>query len=365
MNRSSICQTLPAAMLIAALTVNILCLRHLRSTPADAPAANPEPVIRHLSLLFAGDWMQHTPQIAAARTDSGFDYEPSYRDIAPLFREADLAIVNMETTLTRNAFYTGYPCFRSPAALADAWSAMGIDVALLANNHCCDGGSAGILTTIEELDRHSIRHTGVFSDSTDYARNRTLYLTRNGIRLAIVNYTYSTNGIPVPKGRIVHRIDTLRMADDLRAIPRDSADVVIACMHWGNEYERRPNAEQRRLADFLQRHGASIVVGSHPHVIQPFEADSTRVVLYSLGNFVSNQQKRYCDGGLLARIEITKRDSLPCRFSTTVTPVWVYRPGYRILPPEVADTLPLPAGYRQRYDEFMRDTRQLIGDFQR
>ena len=171
------------------------------------------------------------------------------------------------------------------------------------------------------------------------------------------------NGVTRPG--IVHRIDTLRMAEDLQSIPRDSVDAVIACMHWGNEYERRPDAAQRRLAGFLQRHGVDIIASSHPHVIQPFEADSSRVVLYSLGNFVSNQQKRYCDGGLVARIEIVKRDTLPVRFATTVIPVWVYRPDYRILPPEVADTLPLPAEARRRYEEFMEDTRRLIGRFDR
>lgn len=355
---------LAATLLVAATAANLLYLHGLRTAPADTPAP-PQPVVRHLSLIFAGDWMQHTPQIAAARTPAGFDYEPSYRDIAPLFRAADLAFVNLETTLTRSGSYTGYPCFRSPVALADALVDAGVDVALLANNHCCDGGSAGIRTTVEELGARGIRHTGVFSDSTDYRRNRILYLERNGIRLAVVNYTYGTNGLPVPQGRIVHLIDTVRMAEALQSVPRDSADAIIACMHWGNEYERRPNADQRRLADFLHRHGADIIVGSHPHVIQPFEADSSRVVLYSLGNFVSNQQKRYCDGGLMARIEITKRDTLPCRFATTVIPVWVYRPGYRILPPGVADTLPLPAESRRRYEEFMADTRRLIGCFDR
>lgn len=365
--RSTFHPLLAATLIVAATAANILYLQRLRTIPAEAAAAAPEPqpVVRRLSLLFAGDWMQHTPQIAAARTPSGFDYEPSFRHIAPLFRQADLAFVNLETTLTRNRTYTGYPCFRSPAAVADALKEMGVDVALLANNHCCDGGSDGIRTTVEELDARGIRHTGVFSDSTDYRRNRILRLERNGIRLAVVNYTYGTNGLPVPQERIVHRIDTLRMAEDLQSIPRDSVDAVIACMHWGNEYERRPDAAQRRLAGFLQRHGVDIIAGSHPHVIQPFEADSSRVVLYSLGNFVSNQQKRYCDGGLVARIDIVKRDTLPVRFATTVIPVWVYRPDYRILPPEVADTLPLPAEARRRYEEFMEDTRRLIGRFDR
>lgn len=352
-----------ALLLTAAAAIDSLCILLWRDAAASErcePA--PAPSVRRASLLFTGDWMQHTPQISAARTADGFDYEPSYRHVAPHFLRADLAVVNLETTLTRREPYTGYPCFRSPVALADALKRAGADVALLANNHCCDGGSEGILTTVEELDARGIRHTGAFADSADYRRNRILRLDCNGIRIALLNYTYGTNGLPVPAGRIVHRIDTLRIAEDLRSLPHDSTDCIIACMHWGNEYERRPNSTQRALAGFLFERGVDIIVGSHPHVIQPYEADSTRVVLYSLGNFVSNQQKRYCDGGLIARIEIEKRDSQRCRFSTEVTPVWVYRPGYRILPPEAADTFPLPAAARLRYEEFLRDTHACIGN---
>ncbi len=346
-------------LLAAATAANILYNR------ATGRVVESVPTVRRMSLIFTGDWMQHTPQIAAARTADGFDYEPSFRYVAARFREADFAIINLETTLTRAGHYTGYPCFRSPTALADALKASGVDVALLANNHCCDGGQQGIQTTIEELDLRSIRHTGVFTDSTDYRRNRILCLEQDGIRVALLNYTYGTNGLPVPKNRIVNTIDTLRMGEDLRSISRDTVDCIAVCLHWGNEYERQESDTQRRIADFLLRHGADIIVGSHPHVIQPMEADSTRVVLYSLGNFVSNQQKRYCDGGLMARIEITKRDTLCCRFLTTVTPVWVYRPNFTILTPEAADTLDLPREARRRYDEFLRDTKECIGDFVR
>jgi len=346
-----------AALLLGGATLlNCLCVTR---PAAPSETAVPEPRADSLTLLFAGDWMQHTPQITAARTPDGFDYEPSYRYVREHLRQADLTVVNLETTLTRADRYTGYPCFRSPAALADALKACGVDVALLANNHCCDGGAAGIRTTVEELETRGIRHTGAFADSTDWQRNRILRLERNGIRLAIVNYTYGTNGLPVPRGQAVHLIDTLRMAGDLRSIPRGEVDCIVACMHWGNEYQRKPSPAQRALARFLHRHGVDLIVGSHPHVIQPYEADSARVVLYSLGNFVSNQQKRYCDGGLMARIRIVKRDSLPCRFHTEIIPVWVLCPGYRLLPPEVGDTLTMPAASRRRYEEFMRDTRLL------
>ena len=218
-------------------------------------------------------------------------------------------------------------------------------MAVMANNHCCDGGADGIRTGIEELDRCGIRHAGVFVDSVDYRQNNPLYLTRHGIRIALVNYTYGTNGMPVPQGMIVNRIDTLQMARDLAAARRRGVDLIVACLHWGVEYERRVNASQRQLAAFLRRQGVAVVVGSHPHVVQPWEADSSHVVLYSLGNLVSNQRRRYTDGGLVAEVEAVRHPDgrMTCRLETT--PVWVALPRYRILPPEAADTMSLPAAY--------------------
>ena len=251
------------------------------------PALPPPKPVR-VRLLFGGDVMQHLPQVTAARRETGFDYREVFAHLHRRFRAADLVIVNLETTLTRTDRYTGYPCFRSPAALADALRDAGVDVAVLANNHCCDGGLRGVRTTVDALDERGIRHTGMFSDSTDYQTNNPLYLERNGIRIALVNYTYSTNGLPVPRPALVNPLDTVRMAADLARIDRDSVDCIVACVHWGNEYERHPDAQQRRMAGFLRRHGVDLIVGSHPHVVQPFERDSAGVTLFSLGNFVSN-----------------------------------------------------------------------------
>lgn len=153
----------------------------------------------------------------------------------------------------------------------------------------------------------------------------------------------------------------MRIAADLAAVDRAEVDCVIACMHWGNEYERRPNKVQRQLAGFLRRHGVDLIVGSHPHVVQPYEQDSNGIVLYSLGNFVSNQRKRYCDGGIVATVEVTRSPDGSLRYSLELTPVWVQTPGYRITPSEVGDTLSMPADSRLRYERFMTDTRLLLG----
>lgn len=354
-----------AIVVATALSVGAaLYITHSTTTIAPVEALSEAPVITTdtIRLLFGGDFMQHMPQVNAARTpDGSYNYSRSTEYIAPMFREADVAVINLETTISTTGHYSGYPCFASPVEVVDEFETMGIDIALLANNHCCDRMARGIETTIEELDRRNIAHTGVYTDSVDYAQNNILYFERGGVRFALVNYTYGTNGIPVPKGKLVNLIDTTIIKRDLRTIDRDSVACVIACMHWGNEYERHENREQRRLAEVLQREGVDIIIGSHPHVVQPFYADSTNVLFYSLGNLVSNQQRHYTDGGLIAEVEVIRCDTIEgLRYRATAHPVWVLCPGYRILPRSVGDTLTMPKASRYLYERFMRETDELL-----
>lgn len=314
-------------------------------------------------LLFAGDVMAHTPQLAAARTDDGrYDFSPVFAYLRPRFAAADAVIVNLETTLTPEPPYSGYPSFRTPASMADALRDAGVDMAVLANNHCCDAGERGIRRTARELKRVGIRHTGVFADSIDFVARNPLLFERHGIRFALLNYTYSTNGLPVPRGTIVNCIDSALMVRDLERARRDSVDCTIVCIHWGVEYERRENDAQRRLAALLRRHGADIIIGSHPHVVQPFRADSLHAVFYSLGNFVSNQRWRYSDGGLMAEVSVTRHPSGRMSYAARPIPVWVLHPGYRIVPPEVGDTLAMPPAVRTQYERFLEDTRRTLGE---
>lgn len=354
-----------AIVVATALSVGAaLYITHSTTTIAPVEALSEAPVITTdtIRLLFGGDFMQHMPQVNAARTpDGSYDYSRSTEYIAPMFREADVAVINLETTISTTGHYSGYPCFASPVEVVDEFETMGIDIALLANNHCCDRMARGIETTIEELNLRNIAHTGVYTDSVDYAQNNILYFERGGVRFALVNYTYGTNGIPVPKGKLVNLIDTTIIKRDLRTIDHDSVACIIACMHWGNEYERHENREQRRLAEVLQREGVDIIIGSHPHVVQPFYADSTNVLFYSLGNLVSNQQRHYTDGGLIAEVEVIRCDTIEgLRYRATAHPVWVLCPGYRILPRSVGDTLTMPKASRDLYERFMRETDELL-----
>lgn len=292
---------------------------------AKTPAKNDSSVLDSLvarpalTLVFSGDVMQHLPQVEAARLpDGSFDYASCFRYIRPFWESADFAIVNLETTLAEKGPYSGYPRFASPKALAAALKEAGVDVAVLANNHCCDRGVSGIRTTVRTLDSLRMLHAGVYVDSA--SARRPLILEKEGFRVALLNATYGTNGLPVPKGMVVHQTDTVCLEEQLRSARRDSATHIVLFVHWGEEYRRSPNEEQRRLAAWCRRQGIDAVVGSHPHVAQP--VDTSARVVWSLGNFVSNQRKRYQDGGLNVRLRL----SFSRKPTIESLPHWVWRP---------------------------------------
>jgi poly-gamma-glutamate synthesis protein (capsule biosynthesis protein) len=161
---------------------------------------------------------------------------------------------------------------------------------------------------------------------------------------------------------VVNRIDTVQMAADSAAIDRSRADVVRVVVHWGEEYQRRPNRSQRAVADFCRRQGVELIIGSHPHVAQPIECDSAArwATVYSLGNMVSNRQWRYSDGGLMVEVALSRVGDAVASMSVRAVPIWVLCPDYRIIPPSVGDTLTMNAVARSRYKQFMNDCQILL-----
>ncbi|MBR6656260.1 MAG: CapA family protein [Alistipes sp.] len=325
----------------------------------DSSAQKPQPPKR-LRLLFAGDAMCHLPQIRAAYgRGHSIDFRSSFEGVKSHFDQADIAVVNLETTVSTRPPYSGYPCFVSPTEYIDALAWLGVDVALMANNHCCDNGRKGARETIAKLDTLGIARTGVFHSEEDFLKNAILRIERNGIKLALINYTYGTNGNPKPKGYKVNYINTEQIANDIKAASEDT-DCIIACMHWGLEYMHQPSREQRKLAQFLHRNGVDIVVGTHPHVVQPYVATDTLITIYSLGNFISNQKRHNTDGGLLAEIDIEKGEDNVCKYSLRTIPVWVKKPGFRLISSEFAAEAKMSKAQRACYEHFIKDTELIL-----
>ena len=328
-----------------------------------------------LSLLFIGDIMQHDSQISAAYDPltKTYDYASCFQFIAPQLRAADLAIGNLEVTLAGTP-YKGYPQFSAPDELAHTLRDVGMDVLVTANNHCVDRGRKGIERTISLLDTLGIPHTGTFTDSA--ARNKTypLLVEKNGFTISLLNYTFSTNGIPVPKPAVVNQFDTLQIKADLQKAKAQHTDAIIVFMHWGVEYQSLPHISQKKMAEFCFAHGAKLVIGSHPHVLQPIEwrKDKDQLLAYSLGNFVSGQRDRYKNGGALLNVTLKKIQGKDSTAQVTIdsasyTLDYIYRNAvtkdYFIMPvtPFEGDTLFVKNTIaRDQLREFAKDSRSLF-----
>lgn len=274
-----------------------------------------------LTLLFAGDIMSQYTQIKSAqrRDDTlKYDYNAMFQYIQPILQNADLAIGNLECTLNDVPPYTGAPFFRSPDALAEALKKAGFDILLTANNHANDNGKQGVIHTIKTLEQNHLLQSGTFQDSISYQYFYPLIVYKHGFKLAFVNATLHTNGIKTQLPTIVNRLESLRA--DLTKARSFHPDFVIAFVHWGTEHQLYESEEQRNFAKNLYRWGADLVIGAHPHVIQPIKNELISIkgknknvlTAYSLGNFMSDQPFPNTEGGLLFELTLHKKAEGGC-----------------------------------------------------
>lgn len=318
------------------------------STQADAsePPEASEPVVQPntvSTLAVCGDAMSHMPQTRDAYDSQAgaYDYKPMIRFAKPWIEQADYAVVNLETTFAGGPDYSGFPAFNTPDALGDALKDAGFDLVSTANNHCLDRGYDGMVRTLDVLDNLGLAHVGTYRSAVERAAQNGVHVADvGGIKVAFLSYTYGTNGIPLSKSHpdtvnILHTdymseaqvLDTARIADDLAAAEALSPDLIAVIVHWGVEYQTTQNEHQEEIADFLFDHGADVILGSHPHVLQPMETRTltdrdgtthTGFVCWSLGNFISSQNDEYTDTTVVLNLELTKN---PNTGATDVTKV--------------------------------------------
>ena len=330
-----------------------------------------------LSLLFIGDVMGHGPQIDGAynAATKQYNYTPVFAKIKHKFAEADFTIANLEVTLA-GAPYKGYPQFSSPDALAAACKEAGISAFVTANNHTCDRGKKGIIRTLDVLDSLQIPHTGTFRNKAEFDKNNLLVLSKNGITVGILNYTYGTNGLPVPEPTIVNRINTELMKQDIENAKKNKLDKLIVVIHWGIEYQQHQNKQQESVAKFLFDNGVDIIIGGHPHVLQPMYYSpqtglhNEQLGVYSLGNFVSNQRTSPSDGGAMVGLTLFKDGYSTFIEKKSYQLVWVNRTLkankkylFEILPCkdyEVANYKDLTDKAREEMKVFINNSRKLF-----
>jgi poly-gamma-glutamate synthesis protein (capsule biosynthesis protein) len=331
-----------------------------------------------ISLLFIGDIMGHDEQIWSAenRETHLYNYDDVFQYIKPVIADADIAIANFEVTLGGPP-YTGYPQFSSPDDLAVACKNAGIDYLVTANNHAADRGKKGIISTINKLDSIGIPHTGTFLNSSCRDSLTPLMIHKNGTSIALLNYTFSTNGIIVPEPVIVNMLDKELITRDINEAKDKNADIIILFLHWGTEYDTIPSKTQTDLAEYFQSIGVDMVIGSHPHVLQKMVRTKNNVtgnndvVIYSLGNFVSNQRKPKTDGGSMVRIELTRIgekysiSNAGYYLTWVYTPIEKYRKKFFILPCSEFENKPdffdKPEAYLHM-KKFISDSRKLFNE---
>lgn len=268
-----------------------------------------------VTIYAAGDFMTHGPQLKGAKYNDGYKFDEYFKYL-PQFKEADLAMINYETTVSYNGQYTGYPTFSSPESTIDAIKNSGFDVIATANNHAFDKGFKGIDKTIDTIKSYGMENVGTYKD----ANNMPLIKEVNGIKFGISAYTYSINGFDshvkgTDKAYAVNFIDMAKIKKDVEYMNANDVDIKLVYMHWGVEYQLKPNKEQERIARELNKLGVDIILGSHPHVIQKcdvIEANGKKTyVCYSMGNFVSNQRRefmpnRYSENELMMEVILQK-----------------------------------------------------------
>ncbi len=307
---------------------------------------------RTLKLLFVGDIMGHSSQIesAAIETNKLYDYTPCFEYISPFLKQADLTIGNLELTFPSKPPYTGYPLFKSPKDLALALRHAGFNFLVTANNHSNDGGLDGLINTIKVLDEYDFYHTGTFQNPQERDAFYPLIVYKNNFKLAFLNYTYDTNGLPTRAPSMVNEIKEDLIEADMKVAKALQPDAIIVVMHWGEEYQLLESKKQHDLAQKLANWGADLIVGAHPHVVQPIKTVITTLpdstikivpVVYSMGNFISGQIKAHTDGGIMVEITIQK-DQANERIQIQTPeyiPIWRWREKtvagktiYRVLP---------------------------------
>lgn len=272
----------------------------------------------YATIVSFGDALCHKPvDDAAYDQETGiYDFSPMFKYVEKYFQNSTINIGNCESPMAgAERGYSGYPTFNAPEHLAVDLKELGVDIMTTANNHSLDKGFSGLSSTLDFLEDSGIAHVG--TARTEEEQNTILFMDLNGIRTAFLAYTYGTNGIPVPKDKefCVNLIDEDLILKKINQAKDEGAELIVASMHWGVEYQTVENAEQDKLAEFLIKNDVNIILGSHPHVLQPMKMlkvkndegeEKEGLVIFSQGNFFSNQTQENTQNTAIFNIEVKK-----------------------------------------------------------
>ncbi|MGV9368195.1 CapA family protein [Amycolatopsis sp. NPDC003731] len=307
---------------VAALAGIAVLAAACSSPPQQGPAPTPFPDSTasssaaapdgSFSVVATGDVLIHPALTEQAEADGGgkIDYRPLLAGIKPLISGADLGICHLETPLApEGGPYSGYPSFSAPPEIADALKDIGYDTCSTSSNHTIDQGAEGVTRTLDKLDAIGVKHTGSARSAAEAAKP--LIMDVHGVKVAQVSYAFGFNGIKVPAGKpwLANQIDVDDVLAAAKKAKQAGAQVVIASLHWGVEYQHDPTAEQRSQAKkILASDDVDLIVGHHAHVVQPFEKIGGKWVAYGLGNSIArhSEPKGDTEEGAAARFRFVR-----------------------------------------------------------
>ncbi len=366
--RRNIFLSLCAVVLISVIALIAFIVSAITKTPQknennssnmQSVESEPEKIPEtYAKVLSIGDIMVHKPQLYGAKTNDGYDFSDFFKEVSPIFQNYDLNIGNLELTFggKESGDFRGYPTFNTPDQLADDIKNSGLSMLMTANNHSYDTGFFGMQRTVQVLKEKSIEYSGT-RETADEAN----YLVKeiNNIKIGIANFTYETAGKlegrkylngaiikeeanPLINSFSYKKLDTFY--NEAQAIidgmKQDGAEFITFYMHWGEEYQLTANTWQKSMAQKLSNMGVNIIIGGHPHVVQPMElihsedGQNTTVCIYSLGNAVSNQRRELIssarkghteDGAMFSYTLKKSSDGTVSLIEVDVIPTWVYK----------------------------------------
>lgn len=343
---------------------------------SDSTGTASGPEASEITLLFAGDAMQHQGQLDQAKIRGGgnnYDYSQCFSLIAPTISEADYAVVNLEVPLGGGPVYRGYPCFSAPDSYAEALRDAGFDLFLTSNNHCLDSGMKAARRTLTALDSIGVDHIGTYHDAAQRDKLVPFVKDIKGFKIGFLNYTYGTNGIEAKDGMEVALIDREKMVKEIAETRQAGAEIVVVTIHWGVEYVLTQNKNQEDLAQFLLDNGTDLVIGGHPHVIQPMmvvdnqKTGKKSLVVYSLGNFISNMKTADTRGGALVRAVIGRDENgTPVFKEANYDTFLSAKPenksqNYRVIPSWMPESI--PAAQKEHWNIFNRGAEKIFNQY--
>ena len=311
------------------------------------------------NLIMVGDALIHSAVYADAKTNDGYDFKPMLQYIKPIVKKYDLAYYNQETILGGTELgLSSYPCFNSPYEVGDAFLDAGFNIVSLANNHTLDRGANAIINSRKYWNKKDVIVSG--SATSKKERDNIQIKEVNTIKYTMLAYTTTTNGINTPNDYYVNVYNKEQVKKDIEKV-RDKVDILMVSMHWGVEYNHGITEEQKEIAKYLSSLGVDIIIGAHPHVIEPIDYVNNTLVIYSLGNFISAQRGPEKLTGLMVSVDIEKDVSKDTPKITISDPkaelIYTYstynpRTNYRVYPYKKLTEKLFP-NYKEYYNKFM------------